>query len=87
MIKEQKKNMILTHYGETDKYEVHAELFTAYATNRTALANYNQGLVDYMDNLLEEATKKHNEEADYEETEEIFSEINDEGTEEINDDE
>ena len=55
--KEQKKNMILTHYGETDKYEVHAELFTAYATNRTALANYNQGLVDYMDNLLEEATK------------------------------
>ena len=55
--KEQKKNMILTNYGETDKYEVHAELFTAYATNRTALANYNQGLVDYMDNLLEEATK------------------------------
>ena len=55
--KEQKKNMILTYYGETDKYEVHAELFTAYATNRTALANYNQGLVDYMDNLLEEATK------------------------------
>ena len=32
---------------------------------------------------LEEATKKHNEEADYEETEEIFSEINDEGTEEV----
>ena len=28
-------------------------------------------------------TKKHNEEADYEETEEIFSEINDEGTEEV----
>lgn len=54
---EQKKNMILTHYGETDKYEVHAELFTAYATNRTALANYNQGLVDYMDNLLDEAIK------------------------------
>ncbi len=32
---------------------------------------------------LEEATKKHNEEADYEETEEIFSEINDEGTEKV----
>ena len=32
---------------------------------------------------LEEATKRHNEEADYEETKEEFWEINDEGTEEV----
>ena len=54
---DQKKNMILTKYGEYNKYEVHAELFTAYATNRTALSKYNKGLVEYMDKLLDEAIK------------------------------
>ena len=53
--KEQRKNFILTNYQQKDKYEQHAELFTAYATNRKALEKYNPSLVEYMDNLLDKA--------------------------------
>jgi len=51
------KNMILTKYGTKNKHEYHAELFTAYATNRKALEEFNKGLVEYMDDLMEKAIK------------------------------
>ena len=53
--KEQRKNFILTKYQQKNKYEQHAELFTAYATNRKALEKYNPSLVEYMDNLMDKA--------------------------------
>ena len=49
------KNLLLTKYGTKNKHEYHAELFTAYATNRKALEQYNKGLVEYMDDLMEKA--------------------------------
>ena len=52
-----RKNINLTNYASTNADEYHAELFAIWSTNRKALEFYNPKLVEYMDNLVENAIK------------------------------
>lgn len=47
----------LTRYSQTNKYEYHAEHFSAWLFNRDALAKFNPVAAKHFDDLIEKATK------------------------------
>jgi len=50
----------ITRYAQQNHYEWHAEMFVAWLLDRKALANWNEEITAYMDNLVNNAINKGN---------------------------